>query len=186
MKKAILLAVTTVLIAMLSIAGCSNGSGGSGGNGGSGGSGADFDASLYYTKNNIDHYIQDSMPRFLFGGGAVIAAANTTWLTGVALPSSWLGGAQSAIVSLSYHHSGAAGPEELAIKCGVGDTSDKHNYILLNNLHDNESRTVTVTLDNDGTWDPTQMKWMSYMFPSGATINIDSYVVFYDSSKKKP
>jgi hypothetical protein len=182
MKKAILLAVTTVLIAMLSIAGCS---GGSGGNGGSGGSGADFDASLYYTKINIDHYIQDSMPRFLFGGGAVIAAANTTWLTGVALPSSWLSGAQSAIVSLSYHRTGATA-DEVAIKCGVGDTSDKHNYILLENLHNNESRTVTVTLDNEGTWDPTQMKWMSYMFPSDATINIDSYVVFYDSSKKKP
>jgi hypothetical protein len=72
MKKSLVFTVLSALIATLCIVGCSNGSGGGGG-----GSGADFDASLYYTKANIDNYIKDAAPKFVFANAA-IAPANST------------------------------------------------------------------------------------------------------------
>jgi hypothetical protein len=182
MRKAILLAVTTVLIAMLSFTGCSNGSGG---NGGSGGSGADFDASLYYTKANIDHYIKDASPRFVFSS-ATIVPANSDWSTGVALAGAntpFSGGGRAAVVQLTYKHSSSTAPETVSFNYGVAAASSN---IVLKNISDEESRTVVVTLDAESGWNPTAAKWWAGSIPSGGEIDINSYIIFYDTSTKKP
>jgi hypothetical protein len=182
MRKAILLAVTTVLLAMLSFTGCSNGSGGSGG------SGADFDSSKYYSKDNIDHYIKDASPRFVMANATIISA-NSGWATGSALAGTntpFADGGHAAVVQLTYSHPGATATEDVSIISGVGDASDKHFLINLKNIEDGESRTVLVTLDAESGWNPTAVKWWAGTIPSGAEVDINSYIIFYDSSAKKP
>jgi hypothetical protein len=170
---------------MLSIAGCS---GGSGGNGGSGGSGADFDASLYYTKDNVDHYIKDASPKFVMAN-ATIVPANSDWATGSALAganTAFADGGSAAVVQLTYSHPSATAPDDVSINCGVGDASDKHFLIGLKNITNGESRTVLVTLDPDSGWNPTAVKWWAGTLTSGAEVDINSYIIIYNSSTKKP
>jgi hypothetical protein len=179
MKKTILLAVTTVLIAMLSFTGCS---------GGSGGSGADFDASLYYTKANVDHYFRDASPKFVMAN-AKIVSANSDWATGSALAGSntaFADGGHAAVVQLTYSHPGTTATEDASIISGVGDASDKHFLIDLKNIKDGESRTVLVTLEAESGWNPTAVKWWAGTIPSGGEVDINSYIIFYNSSTKKP
>jgi hypothetical protein len=87
---------------------------------------------------------------------------------------------------LTYNHPGATAPENVAIRYGVGDTSDKYSYIPLLNISDGDSRAIVVTLDAESGWDPTTAKWMAGIIPSGASVDINSFIIFYNPTTKKP
>jgi hypothetical protein len=186
MKKLMVLSLILVAAAALVLVGCPSANPGDGNGTGTGGSGADFDSSQYYTKTDIDHYLKNVAP-FFVNANATLVSANSSYSTGAAMAganTAFVTGATAAIVSVSYSHAAATGPEDVMLRLGVSDTD--YQFFDLKDLHHNESRTILVTLSNGGTWSPTQVKWMVGSIAAGAEIDVNGYIPFYDPSTLKP
>ncbi len=148
---------------------------------GNGSQGADFDPSQYYTKAQIDAYLQNVLPAHVSGANlsATVTGSNTAYSSGASMGGSLPAHAIGALVRLQF--SGT----DLGNKTLYFGDSDSHADSFVYGLGSGEGCLVYVDFRPNNTAFTATPRWWSTLTSSTLTIS-DALLFFFDPASGQP